>query len=73
MDARWRGRLDKAGNCTLLPPVKIYSLNADKILTKLPSGAMITLTHLGAKRFYLDSPKGLLRLKKSRVDRRKKV
>ena len=74
-DARWRGRLelDKSGTATLLPPVKLYSRKPDDLMSHLPTGALITLTHLGAKLFYMDTPKGLVRLKKCRVDRRRKV
>lgn len=25
MDLRWRGRIDKAGNATLLPPIRLYA------------------------------------------------
>ena len=61
MDARWRGRLDKAGNATLLPPLAPYAgLDAEEM--PLPVGAMTTLEHIGAKRFYLDSRNGLVRL-----------
>jgi len=66
MDARWRGRLDKRGTATLLPPVKVYSLNTDGLMSLLPIGAMITLGHLGAKRFYLDTHRGLVRLRERR-------
>ena len=70
MDARWRGRLDRRGNATLLPPVKLYSHNAEAILPRLPVGAIITLLHLGAKRFLLDTKMGLVQLRKCRGDHR---
>lgn len=71
MDLRWRGRLDTSGKATLLPPVALYAkYNAEKM--PLPVGAMITLEHLGAVRFYLDTKTGLRRLKKRGEDRRKR-
>ena len=73
MDARWRGRLElgKSGTATLLPPIKLYSRKPDDLMSHLPIGAMITLNHLGAKRFYLDTARGLVRLKRSTRSRQK--
>jgi hypothetical protein len=65
MDKRWRGRLDKNGNATLLPPLKLYTrFDAKEMMPVLPVGAMITLELLGAKSFLLDSRNGLARLRK---------
>ena len=71
MDARWRGRLDmRSFTASLLPPVALYaSLDAQNIIARLPLGSMLTLEHLGAKRFWMDSTKGMVRL----IKRHKKV
>ena len=50
----------------MLPPVKLYTRKPDDLMALLPVGAMITLGFLGAKRFYLDTQRGLVRLMKRR-------
>lgn len=70
MDARWRGRLDAHGTVTLLPPVALYAkCNAEQMLPHLPIGPLTTLGHLGARRFYMDTKTGMVRI----AERRKKV
>ena len=60
MDMRWRGRIeDKSGTTTLLPPLKIYSLDPDDIV--VPNDLMRQLRRLGAKSFILDSAYGGMR------------
>lgn len=63
MDERWRGRLEK-GAATLIPPAGISNLDAEAMMPHLPIGAMITLTHLGATRFYLNCKNGMVQVRK---------
>ena len=60
MDARWRGRVeDVTGTTTLLPPLKIYSLDPEDI--EVPSSLIRQLEGLGAKRFFMDTAYGGMR------------
>ena len=72
MDARWRGRLDKVGTCSLLPPVSLYSQFGAEDMP-LPDSIMTTLERKGAKRFYLDCQYGLRKLGKRRGIRKVKA
>ena len=67
MDARWRGRLEKGGMCTLLPPVHLYAKFKDVEDMPLPDSAMTKLDKLGAKHFYLDTQRGMNRISKTVV------
>jgi hypothetical protein len=67
MDARWRGRLEKGGMCTMLPPLNLYSKYKDVEDMPLPDSVMTKLEKLGAKHFYLDTQRGMNRISKTIV------
>jgi hypothetical protein len=63
MDRRWRGRIDRSGTTTLLPPVNIYSrYDAEEI--DIPDFLMNALEKMGARNFYVDTMTGMKRVAK---------
>jgi hypothetical protein len=61
MDLRWRGRLDRYGVATLLPPVKLYAKYSPEEMP-LPESVMLVLERMGAKIFWLDTQMGMKRI-----------
>lgn len=56
MDNRWRGRMEKGGVVTMLPPLKIYNREIGEIV--LPDAIMTQLEKMGGKTFYMDTAYG---------------
>ena len=65
LDLRWRGMLGQSGTATLLPPIRLYSrYDAEDI--PFPDAVMRALERMGAKRFYMDTRRGMVRIGRRR-------
>lgn len=61
MDRRWRGRIDKSGTATLMPPLNLFN-RFDAEDMPVPSDVVDHLRSMGARRFLMDTTKGMFRV-----------